>query len=365
MVELVNHIEKLILTHNCVIIPELGGFVIRQKQAQIQGNEHLFTPPGKEIGFNSELNHNDGLVAEMYMKAHQVDYAAASIMLENDVCALKAKLKEERKVSLGQVGKLFLNERSAVEFESSAELVFPEYYGLAPFRYLELRYLEQPKSISLVPKEKEEYIHIRIQRTFVRQIAAVAAAVLVFVLISTPVKNPQTDYAAILYASPNTNEKEPITETSADTIAPLTTVTPDNLPADEMESTVATTQTISAVAPVVAPVTTPAIAAQPSTTKPETIQKPTPAPVREVLPAQSTGRSYYIVVGSVETIKAAERQVVNQKAKGFSKAGYIERDGRVRVYVESFTDKKMGEQAVIDLRKAHPEHTDAWLFSAR
>lgn len=104
MVELVNHIEKLILTHNCVIIPELGGFVIRQKQAQIQGNEHLITPPGKEIGFNSELNHNDGLVAEMYMKAHQVDYAAASIMLENDVCALKAKLKEEKKGESGTSG---------------------------------------------------------------------------------------------------------------------------------------------------------------------------------------------------------------------------------------------------------------------
>jgi len=282
-------------------------------------------------------------------------------MLENDVCALKAKLKEERKVSLGQVGRLFLNERSAIEFESSAELIFPEYYGLTSFRCVELRYMEQAKSISLVPKEKEEYIHIRIQRSFVRQIAAFAAAVLVFVLISTPVKNPQTDYAAILYASHDTNEREPIAETSSDTIAPLTTQAADNLPADEIENVVTTTQTTPSIAPVSAPV----VAAQPSTTKPETIQKSTPAPVQEVLPVKPTGRSYYIVVGSVETIKAAERQVADQKTKGFSKAGYIERDGRVRVYVDSFTDKKMGEQAVIDLRKAHPEHTDAWLFSAR
>ncbi|MDD4823436.1 MAG: SPOR domain-containing protein [Bacteroidales bacterium] len=341
MVELINHIEKLILTHNCVIIPELGGFVVRQRQAQIQGNEHLIIPPGKEIGFNTELKHNDGLLAEMYMKAHQVDYSAACIMLENDVCALKARLKEERKVSLGQLGRLFLNERSVMEFESSAELIFPEYYGLAPFRCVELRYLEQPKSISLAPKEKEEFIHIRIQRSFVRQIAAFAAAVLVFVLISTPVKNPQTDYASILYAGHDTNQKEQIIDTPVETIVPLTEETSDNLPS--VDSTVLTTQTA------------PVVAAQPIADE----------PVQAVTPTQYNGRTYYIVVGSVETIKAAERQVADQKAKGFSKAGYIERDDRVRVYVESFTDKKMGEQAVIDYRIAHPEHKDAWLFSAR
>ena len=340
MVELINHIEKLILTHNCVIIPELGGFVVRQRQARIQGNEHLILPPGKEIGFNTELKHNDGLLAEMYMKAHQVDYPTACIMLEKDVCTLKNRLKEERKVSLGQVGQLFLNERSVMEFESSAELIFPEYYGLSSFRCVELRYLEQPKSISLVPKEKEEYIHIRIQRSFVRQVAAFAAAVLVFVLISTPVKNPTADYASILYANNDTNERKQINETPADTIVTLTGETPDNLPA--IDSTTLT--------PIAAPAVTQPIATE---------------PIQDVTPAQYTGRSYYIVVGSVETIKAAERQVANQKAKGFSKAGYIERDDRIRVYVDSFTDKKLGEQAVIDFRKAHPEHTDAWLFSAR
>ncbi|HEY5570284.1 MAG TPA: SPOR domain-containing protein [Bacteroidales bacterium] len=341
MVELINYIEKLILAHNCVIIPELGGFVVRQRQAQIQGNEHLMVPPGKEIGFNTELKHNDGLLAEMYMKGHQVDYPTACIMLEKDVCALKTRLNEKRNVNLGKVGRLFLNERSVMQFESSAELIFPEYYGLAAFRCVELRYLEQPKSISLVPKEKEEYIHIRIQRSFVRQIAAFAAAVLLFVLISTPVKNPTADYASILYASNEGNGRKLITETPTDTITPLTGQTPDALQA-ATDSTMLT--------PKATPVVSQPIASE---------------PMQELTPAKHTGRSYYIIVGSVETIKAAERQVADQKAKGFTKVGYIERDGRVRIYVDSFTDKKLGEQAVIDFRKAHPEHTDAWLFSAR
>ncbi len=37
MVELITYLEKLILTHNCVIIPELGGFVIHQKRSQNPG----------------------------------------------------------------------------------------------------------------------------------------------------------------------------------------------------------------------------------------------------------------------------------------------------------------------------------------
>lgn len=340
MVELINYIEKLILTHNCVIIPELGGFVVRQRHAQIQGNEHLIVPPGKEIGFNTELKHNDGLLAEMFMKAHQVDYPTACIMLEKDVYALKTRLNEKRNVNLGKVGQLFLNERSVIQFESSAELIFPEYYGLASFRCVELRYLEQPKSLSLVPKEKEEYIHIRIQRSFVRQIAAFAAAVLLFVLISTPVKNPTADYASILYASNEGSSRKVMTESPENVITPLVVETPDALPATDS----------TLVTPKAEPVVSQPIASE---------------PMQELTPAKHTGRCYYIVVGSVETIKAAERQIADQKAKGFTKAGYIERDDRVRVYVDSFTDKKLGEQAVIDFRKAHPEHTDAWLFSAR
>lgn len=339
MVELINYIEKLILTHNCVIIPELGGFVVRQRQAQIQGNEHLIVPPGKEIGFNAELKHNDGLLAEMFMKGHQVDYPTACIMLEKDVSALKTRLNEKRNVNLGKVGRLFLNERSVIQFESSAELIFPEYYGLAPFRCVELRYLEQPKSISLVPKEKEEYIHIRIQRSFVRQIAAFAAAVVLFVLISTPVKNPATDYASILYAS-NEGSRKPVIESPENVITPLIVETQDALPATD--STLLKPK------------------AEPVVSQPKASE-----PMQDLTPAKHTGRCYYIVVGSVETIKAAERQIADQKAKGFTKAGYIDRDNRVRVYVDSFTDKKLGEQAVIDFRKAHPEHTDAWLFSAR
>ncbi len=339
-----------------------------KREARIQGNEHLILPPAKEIGFNTELKHNDGLLAEMYMRAHHVDYPPACIMLEKDVRSLKTHLNQKRSVSLGKIGRLFLNELSVIQYECSAELVFPEYYGLAPFRCLELRYLEHPKSMPLAPKEKEDYIQIRIHRSFIRQIAACAAAILLFVLISTPVKTPTADYASILYANNANKGREVITETPAETTinASITDISADSTITasitDTSADTVASYVGETSANLLAANTATPVQKSEPILSQP---QPKAAQPVQEVAPAKPSGRTYYIIVGSVETIKAAENQVVQQKAKGYDKAGYIQRDGRIRVYVNSFSEKKVGEEYVIDFRKDHPEHTDAWLFSAR
>ena len=46
------HIGELLYDHNCVIVPDLGGFVANYAPAKIHPTQHTFTPPTKNIVFN-------------------------------------------------------------------------------------------------------------------------------------------------------------------------------------------------------------------------------------------------------------------------------------------------------------------------
>ena len=55
-------IRELLFGHDCVIIPGFGGFIGNYNPAHIDKNSGTFYPPVKQISFNRNLNHNDGLL---------------------------------------------------------------------------------------------------------------------------------------------------------------------------------------------------------------------------------------------------------------------------------------------------------------
>jgi len=58
-----NYIKDLLYRYDCVIVPHFGGFVTNKTSAQIGEDSLTFYPPTKQVGFNVNLNHNDGLLA--------------------------------------------------------------------------------------------------------------------------------------------------------------------------------------------------------------------------------------------------------------------------------------------------------------
>ena len=57
-----NYISELLFLHDCVIMPEFGGFVGNQKSAQLNKSTGALIPPSKQILFNPNLKTNDGLL---------------------------------------------------------------------------------------------------------------------------------------------------------------------------------------------------------------------------------------------------------------------------------------------------------------
>src|SRR5512136_2737677 len=56
------YIKELLLLHDCVILPGLGGFVANYRSAEINEKLKIISPPSKSILFNRNLSHNDGLL---------------------------------------------------------------------------------------------------------------------------------------------------------------------------------------------------------------------------------------------------------------------------------------------------------------
>ena len=110
MLRIVTHIERLLLVHDCVIVPKFGGFVLQAVPAMQHKEEHTFRPLRKEIGFNMTLQHNDGLLPESYMQMHEVSYRQAQLMLEEDVEDIKNILQQYGKLSLGVLGSFSIGE---------------------------------------------------------------------------------------------------------------------------------------------------------------------------------------------------------------------------------------------------------------
>ncbi len=62
LMDITAFIRELLFGHDCVIVPGFGGFIGNYTPARIDKSTSTFYPPVKQISFNRNLNHNDGLL---------------------------------------------------------------------------------------------------------------------------------------------------------------------------------------------------------------------------------------------------------------------------------------------------------------
>ncbi|MDR3309371.1 MAG: hypothetical protein LBS80_05405, partial [Tannerella sp.] len=216
MNRLIGHIERLLFQHDCVIIPEFGGFVLQTVPAVYMDSEHSFTPARKEIVFNPTLVHNDGLLAEAYMQDNSADFDKAQSQLRKDVTTMKEHLNDDAEFQMGAIG-VFMKEDDRLVYmpgANSDNRFSVSSFGLPVFHFLPL---SARKSINQqnLSRTAQMYAHngenssrhgkrphggaiynIPVTRTFLRSMAAAAAAVLLFLLFSPPVNDVNKIYPA-------------------------------------------------------------------------------------------------------------------------------------------------------------------------
>lgn len=130
MQRLYTYTQQLLRYHNYVAVPGFGGFVASPTAAtQCKG---WWYPPSKQIGFNSSLNYNDGLLAQAYVKAEHISYEEANLCIANAVTSLQAQLNQQGICHFGVLG-TFTSTNGNLQFTPAPHsTLLEEAYGLSP-----------------------------------------------------------------------------------------------------------------------------------------------------------------------------------------------------------------------------------------
>lgn len=194
VIELKRHIEILLLDNDCVIVPGLGGFMAHHVDARYEGAENIFLPPLRTLGFNPRLTMNDSLLVQSYIEAYDISYPEALRRIEAKVAEIRQHLDTEGTYELNGLGTLHLNDDGNLEFEPcEAGILTPTLYGLSSYEFMPLPSEELETTNSdeeardKVDSPKDDAITIKM--SWLRNAIAVAAAAIVFFMISTPVSN--------------------------------------------------------------------------------------------------------------------------------------------------------------------------------
>jgi len=214
VIQLQRHIEVLLLENECVIVPDFGGFMTHQVTARYDKADRSFLPPTRTLGFNPQLRMNDSVLVQSYVEAYDYSYPEALRQIEKEVEELKQLLSEQGQYEMENLGTLSVNQEGNYEFTPcEAGVLSPELYGLGRYYFKQLNdhafvepvvtpvavepvareiELERPTLLDITDtrdRDDNDERTITIKMSWIRNAVAVAAAVVAFFFIATPVAN--------------------------------------------------------------------------------------------------------------------------------------------------------------------------------
>lgn len=128
-------IRELLFGHDCVIVPGFGGFIGNYTPAHLDRSSGTFYPPVKQISFNRNLNHNDGLLIGRISGSLNITYGDARTIVEKYVADLRKKIENGEKVVFDSIGSFINNQEGNVQFEPDRTSNYHlDSYGLESFQ---------------------------------------------------------------------------------------------------------------------------------------------------------------------------------------------------------------------------------------
>ena len=141
-------IRELLFGHDCVIVPGFGGFIGNYTPAQVDRSSGTFSPPVKQISFNRNLNHNDGLLVGRISASLNINYGDSRTIVENFVGELRKRLENGEKVVFENIGNFINNQEGNVQFEPDRSSNYHlDSYGLESFQCFPLEGYDVRKRI--------------------------------------------------------------------------------------------------------------------------------------------------------------------------------------------------------------------------
>ncbi|MFK7795935.1 MAG: SPOR domain-containing protein [Aureispira sp.] len=128
--DLAAYIEELLYENDCVILPTIGGFIVNLTTAEIDFVEHQLCPPNKTVSFNPKLVNNDGLLVHHVSQKQHISYKQAQTDIETYARQIERELFDNKIVAFNNIGKLYFNSDSKLEFVPEHTNFLRSSYGL-------------------------------------------------------------------------------------------------------------------------------------------------------------------------------------------------------------------------------------------
>jgi nucleoid DNA-binding protein len=192
-------IRELLFGHDCVILPGFGGFIGNYSPAHIDKSRGTFFPPVKQLSFNRNLNHNDGLLVGRISESAKMNYADARNLVDEFVNDIRRKLSKGEKVVFENIGSFLNNHEGNVQFEPDRDANYHlDSYGLTSFQISPLESYDIRKKV-LRYKDKEPLKQASMRKILWR------AAVIIPLLVAVVVVPLTTDILKTKVNSTNMN----------------------------------------------------------------------------------------------------------------------------------------------------------------
>lgn len=340
MNNLSRHIEYLLLTHNCVVVPQFGAFVTRMNEASRTETENLFFPPKRVVRFNPDVLEDDGLLVGVLSALHQCPISEAKRMVQALVLDLRQQLLADGQVDFGSIGVFTQDEDGHVTFEPcEAGAVTPSLYGLDPFMMKKISSMLRQDSakgrhlrtLRHRTADHEPHITIRISRRAIRYAMLSAAAILVCVLFASPLDLMKTNRA------------------EQASIVPTTKVEPSQKTALPKPLTIQPARTSAQ----------PVVAEQTAAESKAAETKDTPS---QTTAKAESSKGYCIVLASNISQKNAERYQSDLQARGYSNATIHNNGKMLRVVIPGFATEEEANTFNSEMHHKSREFASTWVM---
>ena len=341
--ELSAFIKDLLYLHDCVIVPDFGGFVANYRPAAINYNLNTFSPPSKDISFNRSLTNNDGLLIGHISEKTGMSYVDARKWLAGRVKEWKHRLEKGRRVELAGIGEFRMGRDRNLLFEpAGTENFLIDSYGLSEFRFPTLdAYDKDRRRVAVVAAAGRETSagERRRRRLLIGVPAAAAIAAMVFIGWNTRLGRERLDLSSF-----NIFHKEKKKEVV--------------MPAEKPVAKKTATKSIAAERPATKEVVKEEKATTPEKAVEEVVkEEPAAQPVKETAPATPVVKvqpsaGYYVVAGSFHSRANAETLKAKLEEAGLPVVIMDGPQGFIRVAIGSYADRN---EAVAVLREQRQE----------
>lgn len=147
------YISDLLFEHDCVTVPGFGSFLANYKSAHYDLSQEKFSPPFKQISFNSQIKDNDGTLAKYVSKKLEITFDEAVKEIHQIVLSWSIKVKTET-IILKNLGEIYFSSDDKMVFVPDNSVNhLKDSFGLSP---IFVRQIKDKSSSNVVSLEKKK-----------------------------------------------------------------------------------------------------------------------------------------------------------------------------------------------------------------